>query len=61
MVSRPPLMLGTWVRIPVRAKLGSPNACMGREEITSCKSHIASVSLTDWCIMLYKKKKTKVK
>ncbi len=37
MVSRLPLKLGTQVRIPVRAKLGSPNACMGREEITSFK------------------------
>ncbi len=32
---------------PVGASIGSPNACMGGEEITSCKSHIASVSLTD--------------
>ncbi len=31
--------------------------CMNRrEEITSCKSYIASVSLIDWCIMILKKK-----
>ncbi len=28
-----------------------------REKITSCKSHIASVSLTDWCIMILKNTK----
>ncbi len=33
--------------------LGSTNAWMRGEEITSCKSHIASVSLTDWCIMFF--------
>ncbi len=25
------------------------------EEITSCKRHIASVSLTDWCMIIYSK------
>ena len=25
----------------------------GEEEITSSKNHIAPVSLTDWCIMIY--------
>ncbi len=29
-------------------------AWMRGEEITSCKSHIASVSLSDWCIMIQK-------
>ncbi len=58
-VSRSPTMLGTQVRIPVGAWLRSPNACMRGEEITSCKkNHIASVSLTDWCIMI-KIKETK--
>ncbi len=32
----------------------APNACMRGEEIISCKSHIASVCLTDWCIMSFK-------
>ncbi len=32
---------------------------MRGEEITSCKSHIALVSLTDCCIMIVKKKLTK--
>ncbi len=32
--------------------LRSPNACMRGEEIASCKSHIPSVSLTNWCIMI---------
>ncbi len=36
------------------AWLGSPNACMKGEEITSCKSHIALVSLTNSCIMILK-------
>ncbi len=31
------------------------------EEITSYKSHIASVSFTDWCIMIFFKKKKKKK
>ncbi len=52
LVSRPPLKLGTQVWIPVGAWLGSPNAWMRGEEITSCKSHIASVNLTDWHIMI---------
>ncbi len=55
LVSRLPLKLRTWVWIPVGDWLGSPNAWMRREEITNCKSHIASVSLTDWCIMIFKK------
>ncbi len=64
MVSRPPLMLGTWVQIPmgldytlVIGKVGldsrHTNARMRGEEITNCKSHIASVSLTYWCIMIF--------
>ncbi len=28
---------------------------MRGEEIANCKSHIASVSLTNWCIMILKK------
>ncbi len=33
--------------------------CMNERgrDITNCKSHIASFSLTDWCIMIKKKKK----
>ncbi len=53
LVSCPPLKLGTWVRIPVGAWLVTLNAWMRGEEITSCKSHIASVSLTDWRIMIF--------
>ncbi len=34
---------------------------MRGEEITSCKRHIASVSLTKWCIMILKKEKKKKK
>ncbi len=30
---------------------------MREEEIASCKSHIASVSFTNWCIMIFLKKK----
>ncbi len=50
---------GTRVRIPVETLLGAPNACMRGEGIISYKSHIASVSLTDWCIMIFLKKKLK--
>ncbi len=57
LVSCSPLMLGIQVRILVGVWLGSPNACMGGEEITSCKNYIASVSLTDWCIMIFIKRK----
>ncbi len=56
MVSRSHLMLGTRVRIPVGARLGSPNACMRGEEIATCKSYIVSVILTDWSIMIFYKK-----
>ncbi len=45
LVSHPPLILGTRVWIPVGA-LDHINAWMRGEEITSCKSHIATVSLT---------------
>ncbi len=48
------LKLGICVRIPVGAWLDSPNAWMRGEEIARCKSHITSVSLTDWCIMIFK-------
>ncbi len=34
---------------------------MRGEEIISCKSHITSVSLTDWCIMILFKTKLKIK
>ncbi len=39
--------------------IGSPNAWMRGEEITSCKIHVALVSLTDWCIIIFKKVKKK--
>ncbi len=60
LVSCLPLKLGTWIRIPVGAWLKSLNAWMRGEEITSCKSDIAPVSLTDWCIMILKKKLKKI-
>ncbi len=44
---------GPGVRIPVETWHGSPNAWMRGEEIASCKSHIASVNLTDQCIMIF--------
>ncbi len=40
--------------------LGHINAWMIGEEITSCKSHIAPVSLTDWCIMIFILNKNKL-
>ncbi len=61
LVSRPLLMLGTQVRILVGAWLRSPNACMRGEEITCCKSHIASVNLLGWLVhndFLFLKQKT---
>ncbi len=52
-------MVGTQVRIPVGAWLGSSQRERKRLP-TVC--HIASISLTDWCIMIfYFKKKTKKK
>ncbi len=30
----------------------TPKACMRGEDITTCKSYIASVNLTDFCIMI---------
>ncbi len=58
------LMLGTRVQIPVVAWLrfkswwglysGQTNVCMRGEEISSCKNHIAPVSLTDWCMIFFK-------
>ncbi len=54
LVSHLPLNLGTCVRIPVGAWLRSTNAWMRGEEITSCKGHIASVILTNWCILIKK-------
>ncbi len=57
-VSHPPHNLGTWVRIPVRPWLGSPNDWMRGEEIASCKSHIA-FNLTNCCIIIFKKQTNK--
>ncbi len=59
LVSRPSLNLETRVQILVGAWIGSPNAWMREEEIASCKSHIPSVSLTNWCILIFKKRKKK--
>ncbi len=50
-VSHSPLNLETRVQIPVRAWLGTSNACMRGEENASYKSHIAPVRLINWCIM----------
>ncbi len=47
LVSCPPLMLENRFQILMGARLRSPNAWMRVEEITSCKSHVASVSLTN--------------
>ncbi len=51
LLSCPPLILVTQVWIPVGTWLGSRNAWMRSEEITSCKSHIVSASLTNWYII----------
>ncbi len=50
---------GVWIQLG--AWLGSPNAWMTGGEITSCKKHKTSVSLTDWCIMIFVLKKEKKK
>ncbi len=55
-VSCLPLNLRTQVWSLMWAWIESPYAWMRGEKITSCKSHIASVSLTNWCIMIKKKK-----
>ncbi len=60
MVSCLPLNLGTWIRIPVGAWLWSSNAWIRGQEITSSKSQIAAVRLTEWCIIIKKKKKSKM-
>ncbi len=55
MVSHLPLILGTW-----DLNGSNPGADMNeRGRDYRCKSHIASVSLTDWCIMIILKKKNK--
>ncbi len=60
------IKLSSWriqVPIPVEAWFRSLNAWMRGEEIISCNSHIASVNLTDWCIMIFflRKKKKEAK
>ncbi len=55
-LSNPSGGLTQWGLDSIGAWVGSPNAWMRGEEITSCKSHIASVSLIDWGIMIFLKK-----
>ncbi len=54
LVSHLPLQLGIWVRFLVGGfDLGHPMHEWEEKRLSAVKSHIASVSLTDWCLMIF--------